>query len=651
MTKPFIFIGSSSENLRPAKAIAAGLSYDAETIVWTEGAFGHSEYPLEALERHLDRADYAVFVFIPDDVTVTRGETKKTVRDNVLFELGLFIGRLTRKRTFIVRPRGVELNLPSDLIGITPVDYESSRTDDNLSAALGPATHTILEAVRVGGKRPDSENAGRVEAEKAPDKITMNADADRPVIPFAPADDWELWQYEHAAMFAAFREDETQQSEINGAFRASKLANSEETLAVWDSWLAYFNMRGGKSGALEVIQAKLASFPNNSRLNEMLGDALEYYGDTAGAMRAHVKALACATSIEHATAAVTSLVALDGLELDYAGMKSKLLALSWQEPTKVALLRRTLRSLASANRLKQIANAIDEVRLKDAPDDTSLRFELAHTYGGRNDPELALVHYESIPARERTGMAWNNLGVAYSTLKIPGEAVAAYEQASSKGETLADANLAFGLIQGGFFDEARKRLKAAVAVTDHHTNVVDALTSLASASGEQDERVKEARDTAKARQVFLQNLGYAALQSDETEIVGRWETVDGVLNVCRMADGSYEANEEFEREATGSSRSMNSLAGLFPTHPGQRTDVIELRIRRFGNAFEGTLTRRPKDPATVSLMDSFARETAIVAFSEDVSTLKVQLQNFERMEVVWRKLEEPALLTAPTVGP
>ncbi|MER8468904.1 nucleotide-binding protein [Mesorhizobium sp. M1328] len=650
MNKPFIFIGSSSENLRPAKAIAAGLSYDAETIVWTESAFGHSEYPLEALERHLDRADFAVFVFIPDDVTVMRGETRKTVRDNVLFELGLFIGRLTRKRTFIVRPRGIEINFPSDLIGITPVDYEPSRTDDNLAAALGPATHSILEAIRVGGRRPAPENAGRVEAEKAPEKVPADADADKLLRTFEPADDWQLWQYEDAFMLAVFHEDETQQSEIDSAFRACKLADSEEALAVWDSRRAYLNMRVGKSGALETIQAKVATFPNNSRLYDMLGDVLAYYGDTIGAVSAHAKALDCAASIEQASAAVSSLVTLDGVseELDYAGIKSKLLALSREEPTKNALLRRTLRSLASANSLKQIANAIDEVRLKETPDDTSLRFDLAHSYG-HSDTELALMHYESIPVRERTGMAWNNLGVAYSTLKITGEAVAAYEEASSKGETLADANLAFGLIQGGFFGEARKRLQAAVAMPDHHTNVVDALSSLDSASREQEDKVTQARAIAKTRQVFLLELGCAALQSDDSDIVGKWETADGVLNVCKRSDGSYEATEEFEREATGNALTGNTLAGLFSTYPRQRTEIIELRIRQFGNAFEGTLTRRPKDQATVSLIDSFARETSIVAFLEGTAILKVQLQSFEKTEVVWRKLVEPPLLTAPTV--
>ena len=36
----------------------------------------------------------------------------------------MFIGRLGRKRTFLVEPRGEEVELPSDLKGITTLTYK-----------------------------------------------------------------------------------------------------------------------------------------------------------------------------------------------------------------------------------------------------------------------------------------------------------------------------------------------------------------------------------------------------------------------------------------------------------------------------------------------------------------------------------------------
>ena len=45
-------------------------------------------------------------------------------RDNVLFELGFFMSRLRRDRTFLLVPSGgPELKMPSDFKGLTPIAY------------------------------------------------------------------------------------------------------------------------------------------------------------------------------------------------------------------------------------------------------------------------------------------------------------------------------------------------------------------------------------------------------------------------------------------------------------------------------------------------------------------------------------------------
>jgi predicted nucleotide-binding protein len=101
---PLLFIGSSSESLAIAKELQAGLEYDPVTVqIWTDGVFGASHFTLEDLEAQLAASDFAVLVATPDDVVSSRGKTGGAPRDNIVFELGLFMGALTRHRTFIVR--------------------------------------------------------------------------------------------------------------------------------------------------------------------------------------------------------------------------------------------------------------------------------------------------------------------------------------------------------------------------------------------------------------------------------------------------------------------------------------------------------------------------------------------------------------------
>ena len=93
MEKPRLFIGSSVEGLPVARAIKAELDYDMEVTVWSQGVFKLSHSPLEDLSVVLENSDFASFVFLPEDKLEIRGEEKTTVRDNVVFELGLFYGK------------------------------------------------------------------------------------------------------------------------------------------------------------------------------------------------------------------------------------------------------------------------------------------------------------------------------------------------------------------------------------------------------------------------------------------------------------------------------------------------------------------------------------------------------------------------------
>jgi len=144
--RPRVFIMSSTESLPIARAVQSAFEHDRVTVqVWTDGVFTASSYPIESLERELDESDFAIAVAAADDVVATRDDIWPVTRDNVTFELGFFIGRLGRKRTLLLEPRGEHVKLPSDLAGLTTIAYKWNPGPD-AAASLGP-TCSKLRAI------------------------------------------------------------------------------------------------------------------------------------------------------------------------------------------------------------------------------------------------------------------------------------------------------------------------------------------------------------------------------------------------------------------------------------------------------------------------------------------------------------------------
>lgn len=154
MPKPRVFIGSSVEGLNVAYPVQQNLLHEAEVTVWDQGVFELSRTTLESLTKTLSDSDFAIFVFSPDDLIRIRDITAPAVRDNVLFEFGLFIGKLGRERVFFLVPSEGDLHLPTDLLGITPGRYESTRTDGSMQAATGAVCHQMRLQMKTLGLVP-----------------------------------------------------------------------------------------------------------------------------------------------------------------------------------------------------------------------------------------------------------------------------------------------------------------------------------------------------------------------------------------------------------------------------------------------------------------------------------------------------------------
>src|SRR6266496_5086698 len=147
--KPRIFIGTPQESLKVGYAIQDNLSREATITVWSQNIFELSSNSLNDLLKALDNFDFGIFVFTPEDTTFIRNEKFNTVRDNLIFELGLFMGKLGKGRVFFVHPQNIEdYHLPTDLLGVKPGLYDDKREDDNLQAALAPFCNQVRERIK-----------------------------------------------------------------------------------------------------------------------------------------------------------------------------------------------------------------------------------------------------------------------------------------------------------------------------------------------------------------------------------------------------------------------------------------------------------------------------------------------------------------------
>jgi Predicted nucleotide-binding protein containing TIR-like domain len=136
-----LFIGSSSGNgVVIAKKVAAEITKRCgdwlECDVWNDGkTFEINVSTLQSLARAAQRDHYGVFVATPDDKTVKKKASVLEPRDNVIFEMGLFLGSLGVSRVFLMVQEGA--NLPSDFLGITMPPFSPKVKGSTMAAING----------------------------------------------------------------------------------------------------------------------------------------------------------------------------------------------------------------------------------------------------------------------------------------------------------------------------------------------------------------------------------------------------------------------------------------------------------------------------------------------------------------------------------
>jgi hypothetical protein len=236
---PRLFIGSSKEGLDVAYAIQENLEYDAEATVWTQNIFSPSEYALKNLLGAMKAFDFSALVFTPDDVVRIRGQEDAAIRDNVVFEFGLFVGALGLARCFCVVPRDARpLRIPTDLLGLAPLTFRSQRFDRNLVAALGTACNQMRRAFRASAsdavRGPSLQEPIRVPSlQEYVDKWAALEETRARVreLPLDPYDEWPREDFKKIFVFLESLSDAILAGTIDES--AARLVFEKAILSTW----------------------------------------------------------------------------------------------------------------------------------------------------------------------------------------------------------------------------------------------------------------------------------------------------------------------------------------------------------------------------------------------------------------------------------
>ncbi len=133
---PRVFIGSSSEALKLAHRIREELKkgQELEVKVWDQNVLQPGHMLLEGLRRSVSLFDFVVLLLTADDIVERREERGRAPRDNVIFELGMFMGVLGLGRAFpiILLHRDSPLKLPIDLGGLLYTRLDIDKIDDSV---------------------------------------------------------------------------------------------------------------------------------------------------------------------------------------------------------------------------------------------------------------------------------------------------------------------------------------------------------------------------------------------------------------------------------------------------------------------------------------------------------------------------------------
>lgn len=461
--KPRIFIGSSVEGLSVAYAMQQNLTHDAESTVWDQGVFELSQTGIESLVKTLNSVDYAAFVFSPDDELTMRGKKEKSVRDNVIFELGLFIGMLSRERVFFIVPDGKEFHLPTDLLGVTPGKYDSAREDGSLQAATGAVCNQIRTVIkrlgRIDGLSGDQapEEAQRTETEESRD-----------------------W-FDHLI------QDEF--DEAREKLAADAIGKEGEEKAKLDLWAAFIDMKESRERGVESLFSAVAENSEYSAVYCLASSMLSWEGY-------HAKSVELIEEAREKFPDSPDVLIEKASRLKAVGEGEKAIAvlLAGNDEPSAGV------AMALADAYKEAAEPDSAVEILRTtfiryPNDSELKIKLAGLCLDTKKSKEALALFRELTAEyPENSQYWGYFGNAALNLGLHSTSMAAYRKANELADGKAGwlvGNIGNLMNNRGFFEEAIDYFKKSIEIDPDSQYAHERLASTLGNKDKESKRLSE----------------------------------------------------------------------------------------------------------------------------------------------------------------
>lgn len=518
--------------------------------------------------------------------TVMQDDIKRGVSDWMIQESGYAIG-LGMKTLFIFEKGTVEIKglhadrehiyFDRDKVGDCFPQITQALSD--FLASLSPENQKRLaeepkEDVKTALLKEDKDNSAEIQNEEKKLNSGLGSDVD----------------YLHEVYGAVFEKNDKRIDELRRDL-SKKHEKDVNQIAYWEATIIHAKRVFHNEDVLQQLRDLSQTYPKSQIIHRYIGMCLEDYRSYDEAAKEYLEAkklsLVPKDQIKNLNLAATAVLKngdeISAMQMLYDAFRD------YSEPIFSAMLFEALAYICLLNKQDDLFLSFSEKSLMIVPNNNSLRFKLAYRYSEIGKSDFALYHYQILIQTDPSATNLNNLGVAYSELKMEAKSVDYYRQAAAKKMRLAMANIAQQYLDEGFMQEAKTILDEANKIEeDDKGAVARAISRIAQINEAEGEKEEEALKGIEAERKFRLKFSEAAI-AQAIDFTGFWKGKHGDINIT-VSGQEISGTGQREDKSYSALLSLALIGGLSrPTEPVVSKKILHMTGTLRGTSFFYTL--------------------------------------------------------------